>query len=403
MPQYRYRAIDSGGVAVKGVSESRNERDLRDELLAKNLDVTEIRERKSLNVQLAPQRVPVTEVMHFSRQMATFVRAGMPITEGLDVVAESSSNKRWREILRQISEAIVNGIPFSDALAEHASVLPPYYIGLCRAAELTGRLDTVLEQLADYIERDLEARSKIKAALLYPGIVLAMSFVTVGVLTTVVLPRFEKFFKDFKTPLPAPTRALLVISHAAGTYWYLFPVLGIAIVATLVSMQKTKRGRSIRDHLMLRIPVISRVATYAVIERLCRVLGSMTRAGVSLPEAMQAAAESSNNVVFEAELKAAQERMLAGEGIAEPIATSGRFPRPVVQMIRVGEATGTLDHQLETAANYYQIELEYKLKRVTTLIEPAVIIGMGLIVGFVAIALVSAMYGIYKSPSLGVG
>jgi type IV pilus assembly protein PilC len=401
MTVFTYRAIDSSGATVKGRMESRSERELRDALLVQNLEVTDVRERRSINVELAPQRVPAAEIMHFSRQMATFIRAGMPITDGLDVVAQNTSNKRFRAILEDVGEGIISGVPFSDALAEHASVLPPYYVGLCRAAELTGRIDLVLEQLAEYIERDLEAKSKIKAALLYPGVVLAMSFVTVGVLTTWVLPRFEKFFRDFKAPLPAPTRALLTLSHLSKEFWFVFPLCIAATVVALVWMKRSQTGRSVRDHLVLHVPVVSRVVTYAVIERLCRVLGSMSRAGVSLPEAMQAAAASSNNVVFAAHLQEAQERMLAGEGIAGPIAAGGLFPRPVVQMIRVGERTGTLDHQLETAANYYQTELEYRLKRLTTLIEPAVIIAMGVIVGFVAVALVSAMYGIYRSPTLG--
>jgi type IV pilus assembly protein PilC len=146
--------------------------------------------------------------------------------------------------------------------------------------------------------------------------------------------------------------------------------------------------------------VLGEVVKFAVLERFCRVFGSMTRAGVSLPEAIQAAANSTNNTVYEETLLEVQERMLAGAGIAEPIANSGKFPRIVVQLLRVGESTGSLDHQLENAANYYNGQLTYKLKKATTLIEPLVVIFMGLIVGFVALALVSAMYGIYHAPNL---
>jgi len=401
MPHYRYRATDASGTVVKATTESRNERDLRDALLAQNLDVTQIKPARRLrDVELGKKRVPLIEVMQFSRQMATFVRAGISIPEGLDVIMESTPSKRFRDVLHDVSEAIVRGVPFSDALAEHENLLPPYYIGLCRAGELTGRIDMVLEQLAEYIERDLDARAKVKSALTYPAIVLGMSLITVTVLVGVVIPKFSKFFKEFNTRLPATTRALVAVSHVSSRLWFVFPVIGAAAVASVVWMRRTPRGRVLRDNLLLRVPVIGEVVKCAILERFCRVFGSMARAGVSLPEAIQAAADSTNNTVYEATLLVVQEEMLAGAGIAEPIANSGRFPRTVVQLLRVGEATGSLDHQLDNAANYYNGQLTYKLKKLTTLIEPAVVILMGLIVGFVALALVSAMYGIYRAPNL---
>jgi len=401
MPHYRYTATDAAGTTVKAKAESRNERELRDALLLQNLDVQSIKEQHRFgDIELGKSRVPPMEIMQFSRQMATFVRAGISIPEGLDVIIDSTSSKRFRVILQDVSEAIVRGVPFSDALAEHENLLPPYYIGLCRAGELTGRIDTVLEQLAEYIERDLDARSKVKAALTYPAIVMGMSVLTVGVLMIVVLPKFSKFFKEFHTKLPPTTRALIAVSHVATKLWFVLPFLIVAGCAVLIWMRRTPTGRGFRDRTLLRIPLIGDVVKYAILERFCRVFGSMTRAGVSLPEAIQAASDSTNNTVYEETLTEVQERMLAGAGIAEPIAISGKFPRIVVQLLRVGEATGSLDHQLENAANYYNSQLSYKLKKLTTLIEPAVVIFMGAIVGFVALALVSAMYGIYHAPSL---
>jgi type IV pilus assembly protein PilC len=215
-----------------------------------------------------------------------------------------------------------------------------------------------------------------------------------------VLPKFTKFFEEFHTKLPPSTRALMAVSAVASKLWFLLPLAIVGSIGLLVWMRRTPRGRSIRDRSLLRIPLIGEIVKYAILERFCRVFGSMTRAGVSLPEAIQAASDSTNNTVYEHTLLEVQERMLAGAGIAEPIALSGRFPRIVVQLLRVGEATGSLDHQLENAANYYNGQLTYKLKKLTTLIEPAVVIFMGAIVGFVALALVSAMYGIYHAPTL---
>ena len=178
-------------------------------------------------------------------------------------------------------------------------------------------------------------------------------------------------------------------------------MLGIGALGGFVTyLLKTENGRHIRNRVSLRLPLVKVIVLYSVVERITRILGAMSRAGVPLPDAMAAAIKGANNSVFEAGLKSAQVRMLEGEGLAGPVADTGLFPEAAIQMMRVGENTGTLDVQLENASDYYARELEYKLKKLTTLFEPAVIVLMGIVVGFVAIALVQAMYGIYSSPSM---
>jgi type IV pilus assembly protein PilC len=292
-------------------------------------------------------------------------------------------------------------VTFSDALAEHKSVFPPYYIGILRSSELTGQLDMALEQLSGYIERDVEAKAKVKAALVYPMVVAGMSVVTVVILAVYVLPKFTKFFKTLGAKLPLPTRMLLAFSDVTQKFWFVWVALFVAFAAALVWMHKGDKGRLFRDKLFLRVPLVKDIVLYAVIERVCRIIAAMTRSGVSLPESLSAAIQGANNKVFERALLGAQERMLEGEGLAAPVTDTNLFPRAATQMMRVGEDTGTLDTQLENAAEYYGRELEYKLKKLTSLFEPAVIIFMGLIVGFVAVALISAMYGIFgQSNSL---
>jgi type IV pilus assembly protein PilC len=402
MPRYRYLAVAADGVTVKGELESISEFAARGSLLQANLEVRNVtRARRKLSeIDITKQRVKPTEIMHFSRQMAAFVRGGISITDGLEVVAEGTSNKRWREILLSMREAIAQGIQFSEALAEYNDVLPPYYLGIIRSAELTGRLDTALEQLSTYMERDLETRQKIKSALTYPLVVLGMAIVTVAVLTIYVLPKFAEFFDSLDAQLPLTTRMLISFANFSKDYWWVWLAVITAFGAMIWYLVENSTGRKLRDRLMLRIPVVNQVVLYAVVERLCRILAAMSKAAVPLPDAMAAAIKGANNNVFEAGLHTAQERMLEGEGLAEPIADSNLFPRAAVQMMRVGENTGTLDQQLENASEYYSHELDYKLKRLTTLFEPIVIVLMGLVVGFVAIALVQAMYGIYNSPSI---
>jgi type IV pilus assembly protein PilC len=401
VPKYRYVAVDATGAQVKGAFEAQSAAALRRDLLLQNLEVQQVKQKRSLaQLELTPQKVPLSEVMHFSRQMAAFVRSGIPIMDGIEVIAEGTNNKRFRQIMLSVNEEIRQGVPFADAIAEHTAILPPYYLGIIRSAELTGRLDVALEQLSGYIERELEAKSKIKAALMYPLVVLGMSIVTIAILTIWVLPKFVDFFDGLGAQLPLSTRMLLGLAKFSKDFWFVFPIVALALGGVGMWLQKSRNGNRLRDRVLLRMPVVGDVVLYSVVERICRVLGAMSQAGVPIPEGIRAAVTASKNTVFEERLQPAQEAILEGAGLAEPIAQTQLFPRAAVQMMRVGESTGTLDQQLENAADYYSTELDYKLKRLTTLFEPIVIVIMGLIVGFVAIALVQAMYGIYNSPAI---
>ncbi|MGZ4713920.1 MAG: type II secretion system F family protein [Acidimicrobiia bacterium] len=396
MTAFKYVAVDPDGRKIRAKADAVNQDSLRNELELRQLDVKKIRKRRSFReIELTPRKVPRSDVMHFSRQVAAFVRAGIPLVEALETVRESASNERLQEILTETAELIQVGVPFSDALDRHRDVFPPYYIGILRSAEITGRLDTVLEQLAGYIERDMEARQKIRSALTYPIVILVMSIITVVILVSYVLPKFTEFFKEFDAELPTVTKVLLDIAAFFEDYWWALALGVVVVVLVIMRVNRTPGGQRWRDRTLLRLPVICEVVEYNVIERFCRIIASMMHAGVPLPEAMAAAIDGSNNRVYADALANVRDSMLEGEGIARPILATGLFPPAATQMMRVGEETGTLDSQMEAAADFFAKELDYKLARLTALAEPAVIIIMGVIVGFVAIALVSAMYGVF--------
>lgn len=401
MSRFRYTAVDAHGTKVKDELDAMSEAFARDELLGRNLEVQTIKPaRRILSIQLSKQRVKRSEIMNFSRQMAAFVAAGIPLTDGLQVIAKSSTNKRWQEVLWEASESITQGAQFSDALERNASLFPAYYLGIVKAAEMTGRLDLALVQLSNYLERDLETRSRVNQALAYPAVVLGMAVVTVATLAVWVLPKFAVFFDGLGAKLPLSTRVLIGLAGFTKTFWWLYLVALAGFIGLVLYMWRADRGRRIRNRVTLRVPLIKEIVLFSVVERVTRILGAMSRAGVPLPDAMAAAIQGANNWVFEQGLQSAQERMLEGEGLAGPISDTGLFPEAAIQMMRVGENTGTLDIQLENASDYYSRELEYKLKKLTTLFEPAVIVIMGIVVGFVAVALVQAMYGIYASPAM---
>ncbi|GAA4094042.1 type II secretion system F family protein [Nocardioides kongjuensis] len=334
--------------------------------------------------------------MHLSRQIAAFLRAGLPILDAVHSIGAESENSSVRRMMHDIEDGLRTGERFSDTLERYPKVFPEFYRGIVRSAELTGELDTVLARLAVYLERDLEARRKIKSALMYPMAVAAMSVVTVLVLAIYVLPKFKVFFSELHAELPLPTRMLLWTTDFLGHWWWAI-VAGIAawVVLFLIS-QRFERGKYVWHAFLLKVPVLGETIQYALVERFCRVMASMVSAGVNLPEAITVAIDSLRNRVFIKRLNGVTEQLLEGQGLAAPLARTRLFPGTATSMLRVGEETGSMDTQLEVTAEYYEDELDYKINKLTALFEPLVIIVMGAIVGFVAVALVSAMYGIFQ-------
>jgi type IV pilus assembly protein PilC len=392
---YKYTAVTPDGQQVKSTIEGVSLASAENELLRQNLDVTSIRERKGFaEIEISPERVPRQEVMHFSRQIAAFVRTGIPLIDAVKVVEDSTGNKRFKAIMVEVRESLEAGVPFSEALAPHSAVFPSYYLGILRSAELTGQLDTVLDQLATYIERDMAAKSRVKSALTYPAVVMVLSIVTMVIMVTVVLPKFVGFFDEVGADLPLPTRMLLGGTKWFGHWWWAIGLVIVALVGAFMLASRTQGFRLFRSRTMLAVPVLGTIVQYSAVERFCRIVAAMMRAGVPLPDTMAAAIESTNNQLFQQQLRSARDEILEGGGIAGPLERTELFPPAAVQMIRVGEETGTLDQQIDSAANFYARETEFKLKRLTDLFEPAVIVFMGVVVGFVAVALISAMYGV---------
>jgi type IV pilus assembly protein PilC len=400
--KYNYKALDSAGKAVSGTEVATSTGAAHIALIAKGYQPLEVTEQSSfLNIELTKKKVPRKDVMNFSRQLAVFMKAGIPIMEALEVITEETQHKLLKGILEDMIDSLRSGDTFAAAAASHPEAFPNYYVGILESAELTGNLDKVLNQLADYIDRDTKARAKITAALIYPIVVACMSVVTVGILTLFVLPRFVTFFKSFHAKLPLPTRMMMSFSGFVTHWWYIIISVVIIIVVGYIAARRSEGGRARLDAMILKLPVVGDLTQTAILERVCRILASLLVAGVDLPRSMAVTADSANNSIYRKALESIRVDMMEGQGLAAPIARTGLFPGAAQQMFRVGEETGTLDQQLEVAAEYYGRELETKVDRATALFEPAIIIFMGVIVGFVAVALISAMYGIYSQVKVG--
>lgn len=397
MPSFSYTATMPSGQQARGTEKAPSREAVELALYERAFRDIRVQPKKSLlQAELTAPRVKRDELMHLSRQLGAFIRAGLPLIDAVHTIGTESANSSVRKMMAEVEQQLRDGDRLSTCLARHPKIFPAFYLGILRSAELTGQLDTVLDQLATYLERDLEARRKVKSAMIYPAVIAGMSVFTVAVLAGFVLPRFKEFFKSLHAKLPLATRMLLAFTDFLTAFWW--AILGTIALLGLLGwlVLRTERGRYGRDRLLLAVPVLGSTIQYALVERFSRILSSMVSAGVNLPEALRVATESLHNLVFERSLAQVAEAMLEGDGLARPLARSGLFPSTASLMMQVGEQTGTLDAQLEATAHYYEGELDYKIKKLTSLFEPAIILVMGCLVGFVAIALVSAMYGIFN-------
>jgi type IV pilus assembly protein PilC len=396
MIKYAYVATGPDGQPATGVERAPSREAAELALYERDLRDIQLTEKKSfLSAELSAPRVKREEIMHLSRQLGAFIRAGLPLIDAVRTLGEESGNSSVRRMMAEVEDGLRRGETLSDCFGRHPKIFPEFYRGILHSAELTGQLDTVLDQLAKYLERDLEARRKIKAALIYPSIIAVVSMITVVVLAGFTLPRFKVFFESLHAKLPLPTRMLLAVTDFLTEWWWALLAGVVAVGFAGWAALRTETGRYVRDRLLLAVPVLGETIRYALVERFCRILASMAGAGVALPEALRVSTESLRNLVFMRALAHVGEEMLRGEGLARPLARTALFPATAARMMRVGEDTGTMDTQLEVTARYYEGELDYKLKKLTALFEPVMICVMGGIVGFVAIALISAMYGIF--------
>ncbi len=334
------------------------------------------------------------ELVLFSRMMATFIRAGIPILDGIEVVREQAVSPLFRRTLDDLSAQLRNGEPLSTSLARHPRVFSRLYVDMIVAAEATGELDAILDQLARYLERAEATSRRLRQAMLYPGIVLALAAVVIAILTTVVLPSFVTLFADFEAELPLTTQIMLAVGAFGGSYGIQTVAIVLGVVLLLSLVRNTRRVRLIRQRVVLHIPVIGGLVKLGTETRFARTLGILLRAGVPITRAFDIAMTGTGNETYVRRLSPVREGLMAGEGITAPLKASRIFGALLIQMVKVGEETGTLDRYLDQAAEFLDDELDYKTKQMVTIIEPMLVLGVALVVGFVALSVVTPMYSI---------
>jgi type IV pilus assembly protein PilC len=342
-------------------------------------------------------RVGTSDLVLFSRQLSTFIKVGVPITDAIKLLQGAMNSGAFRAALEDVREDLDAGEAFSTAIAHHPNVFNQLYIDMVRAAEYSGTLDRVLSQVAAYLQRQDSALKKLRSAMIYPAIILLLAMVVCTVLVVFVLPNFVPMFREFKAELPLPTKIMLGIGEFAAAFRFQI-VAGIFIfIVAVLAFMSSPWGRLFWDYTVIRLPVIGPITTYAIIERFTRTLSTMLGAGIPISQTFDVAIASAGNIRYRRGLVSVKDRMVTGDGFSGPLEATGLFAPMMIRMIRVGEETGTLDSSLEQIADFLSEEMDYKVKNMIALMEPALVIAVGGAVGFVAVSVILPMYGLLRS------
>ena len=403
MPEtFQYKVKDKTGKLVEGSLEAENQQLVVSKLRSMGYVPIEIQQQggvsvnKELKLPGLSDRISLKEVAVFSRQFATMINSGLSLLRSLYILAEQTENKALAEVVNQVRMDVEKGSSLSQALAKHPKAFNRLYVSMVRAGEIGGALDSVLLRLADTIEKQVELRRKVKSAMTYPVVVAVLVLVIVTGMLLFVIPMFENIYKELGGSLPAPTQFLINISKVIRKWWWAIFILEIGGAIWFKKWINSEDGRKKWDAIKLKVPVFGKLVRKTALARFSRTLSALVRSGVPILESLDIVAETSgNNVVAEA-VWDTQTAVKNGEPLSKRLEDHPVFPPMVVQMMAVGEETGALDEMLDKIADFYDQEVEATVDALTSLIEPILIVVMGVCVGGMIISLYLPMFNVIK-------
>ncbi len=399
MALFGYKVRSPQGNVLTGTIEAREQRMVIDRLRHQRFIVLEIGEIKKSasrdlldSINFLKKRVKQKDLVLFSRQLSTLIGAGVPIVQGLTILLEQIENPAFKKVITSVREDIESGTSITEALSRHPTAFSELYVNMVKAGELGGILDIILERLSAYQESAAALRGKIRAAMIYPAAIALVAGGVTAFLMIVVVPMFVKIFQQVGAELPLPTQILLMLSNFLKRY-LVFLIIGlIAFVVGLRQYYKTDAGSMYIDTLLLRLPLFGPLLRKVAVAKFTRTFGTLVKSGVPILQALETVAKTSGNRVVEKAVLAAKDAIREGERISDPLKASGVFPPMVTQMISVGEETGNLDAMLSKIAEFYEQEVDAAVSGLTSLIEPVVVVFMGVIIGAIAIAMYMPMF-----------
>ncbi len=393
MPVYLWSGTKAG-IRVNGELNGENPRDIFEKLRQRGIipDASSIKPKALLQREvtipgLGP-RVRQKDLVVFTRQFATMVDSGLPIVQSLDILGRQADNPALKKVISGIKDTVETGGTLAEGLGRYPAIFDNLYVNMVVAGEKGGILDTIFERLSLHLEKSMKLKREVQTAMIYPAVVVGAAFIVTAVLMIFVIPTFKDMFADFGATLPMPTLIVVSISDFVSSYWHvIFALIGTSIFF-LTRFSKTRRGREILHPIFLKMPIFGSLFRKVAVARFTRTLGTMVSSGVPILEALSICAKTSGNVIVERDVLKARAAISEGQSITEPLSESPVFPPMVVQMIAVGEATGALDTMLRKVADFYEEEVNIAVAGMKQLIEPLMILFLGVIIG----ALVIAMY-----------
>lgn len=397
---FAYKVRDNQGKVLEGKLEAENVALVADKLrqmgyVPLSIDAQRDSALKSeIKIPGLSDRIKLKDVAVFSRQFATMINSGLTLLRSLSILTEQTENPALAKIVGQVGNDLEKGSALSAAFAKHPKAFSRLYISMIRAGEVAGTLDETLMRLADTIESQVELRRRVKSAMTYPAVVAVLVFMILTAMILFVVPMFEDMYGSLGGSLPLPTRVLMNTSVVVRKVWFLVVGAEIGMVVGVKKWISTDRGRGVWDAMKLRMPVFGSLVQKTALARFARTLSSLVKSGVPILEALEIVADTCGNAVMEKGIREAQTAVKGGEDLGRPLGHHPVFPPMVVQMIVVGEETGALDEMLEKIADFYDAEVAATVEALTSLIEPLLIVFMGLSVGGMVVALYLPMFNI---------
>ena len=406
MAFYQYRAADQGGKIVEGIMEAELEQSVVSRLHEMGCVPLRISLPRQGAVAVREQRAPLfkrnrinqTQLLQFTQELATLLAAGLPLDRSLSILGSLIEGEHFTKVMRTLLEAVRAGKSLAASMGEHPEIFPKIYVNMVRAGESGGILDAVLRYLTEYMERSLALKEDIKSALIYPVILAGAAGLSLTVLFVYVIPRFALIFKDVGQALPWITRVVLDLSQLLTQYGWLILIVLIISVVGGVYYVRTAEGRAAWDRLSLRLPLVGELVRKFETARFSRTLSALLKGGVPLLEALGTVQGVLSNRLLARAIGQVQLRVREGKGMARPLGDSGLFPTLALNMISVGEETGKLEAMLNEVAEHYDQDVKRTTKRLTSILEPALILSMGLVIGVVVISMLLAIFSINDLP-----
>ncbi len=399
MPVYEYTAKNATtGQILKGSYDAPNRDELLGHLRKNRLVLVSLREApREFKITLPGGGIRTRDVVIFTRQFATMINSGLPLVQSLNILAQQTEKPKLKEVTKAVVFDVEAGNTLADAFAKHPSAFSQLYVNMVAAGEAGGILDTILLRLATFLEKNDKLIRKVKSAMIYPSVILCVAAAAIAVLLIFVIPVFQQMFSDASVALPLPTRIVIGASAFLQTFWWAV-LLGIGLVAFAINRYyATPSGRRRIDAVLLGLPVLGDVLRKSAVARFTRTLGTLISSGVSILDGLEITAKTAGNTVIQDAIMASRASIAGGDTIADPLEKSGVFPPMVISMIAVGEQTGGLDEMLTKIADFYDDEVDVAVSGLLSLLEPAMILVLGVVVGGMIVAMYLPIFNMMET------